>query len=585
VTPGDFDEAVACYQRGDAAGARERLERFVLATPEHAPAWHLLGVLRANAGAQDAAKAALERATAIAPGDLEAQLNLGRVLQQMGANGEAAAAFGRALERDPKNHAAAEAQIEALWRERRYADAIEPLRRLLVRKPEDKAAARKLLTALRNARRLEEAEREARAIQRRFPDDLGVMADLAAILRDRGQTDEAIALSRRAIAIDPGNVEARINLGAALSDKEALAEAAEIFQAALDLRPDHVEARVNLGAVRYRQGDPDAAIACYRPALARDPSHVSGHWNLSHALLQKGEFREGWAEYEWRWQTEKAALVAERRKLPWPRWAGGAARGKRLFVYTEQGFGDSIQFVRYVPLLAAAGAVVTLEVQKDLERLCRSLAGVHRLLPRGAPVGEVELQVPVMSLPHLLGTTLETVPAAVPYLAAEPEAAARWRRRLADLPRPWIGLCWKGGRKFVADHLRSIAAPLLAPLVAARPAGYVALMKDLGVEELGAAKLGDRVRNVAGELGDFAETAALVANLDLVISVDTAVAHLAGALARPLWVLLPEPADFRWLRARVDSPWYPTARLFRQPAPGDWPAVLAAVGNALSELR
>ncbi len=585
MSPSAFDEAVACYHRGDAAGARERLERFVLAAPDHAPAWHLLGVLRANVGEREAARTALERSTALAPDNADAQVNLGRVLQQLGASAEAAAAFGRALERDPGNLAAAEGRTDALWRERRYADLVEPLRRLIALKPDATAPRRRLLTALRNSRQLEEAEREARAVNQRFPDDLGFVADLASILRESGKTDEAIALSRRTIEIDPGNVEARINLGAAFSDKELLAEAADAFQEVLALKPDHVEARVNLGAIRYRQGDPDAAILCYRAALERAPDHVSGHWNLSHALLQNGEFREGWAEYEWRWKTEKAALVAEKRKFPWPRWQGGPLAGKRLFVFTEQGYGDAIHFVRYAPLLTAKGAIVTLEVQKDLARLCRSLTGVHRLLPRGAPIAGVELQVPAMSLPHLLGTTLETVPAKVPYLAAEPAAVARWGQRLAGLPRPRVGLCWKGGRKFVGDRLRSIATPLLAELVGARPAGFVALMKEVAAAELATAGIGDRVRLVADELTDFAETAALIANLDLVIAVDTAVAHLAGALAKPVWLLLPEPADFRWLRHRTDSPWYPTARLFRQPAPGAWPAVIGAAAAALREFR
>jgi len=584
VTTAGFDAAVARYRAGDPAEARELLERFLEAAPDHAAAWHLLGVLRANAGDREAARAALERAAGLDPRNIETQLNLARVLQQLGANREAAAAFRQALAVDPSSLAAAEGAVECLWRERRYAEALEPVRRLVALQPGATGPARKLLGALRAARKFPDAEREARALLARHPEQLDVLIDVAGVLRDCGRADEAVELARRAVAMAPRSVEAHINLGAALSDREDLDGAAAAFLKVLDLKPDSAEVQANLGAVRYRQGNTDAAIACYRAALKSSPDNLNAHWNLSHALLQKGEYREGWAEYEWRWKTEKAALVAERRNLPWPRWEGGPVAGKSVFVYTEQGFGDGIQFARYVPLLAAAGARVTLETQKELERLFRSLGGVERLVARGATISGVELQVPIMSLPLAMGTTLANLPAAVPYLAAEPEAAARWRERLAGLPRPRVGLCWKGGRKFAADHLRSLSASMLAPLLGVREAGFVALQKELGPEELAAAGLSG-LRRVADELTDFAETAALIANLDLVIAVDTSVAHLAGALGKPLWVMLPEPPDWRWLRGRRDSPWYPTAQLFRQPAPGDWAAVVAAVARALGAFR
>jgi len=580
-----FEEAVALYNKGDPAAARQILETLVSTAPDHAPAWHLLGVLRSNAGDKEAARQALERAVALAPDYVEALCNLGLVLQQLGDLSGAAERFGRAATLDPGNLAAAEGRAKTLWGLERIAEAADPLRHLSRLKPDDRQVAGRLLAALRRARRFEEAEAEARRFIERFPDDSFFLVELGGILRDRRLPEAALEVAQRAQAKAPANIDTTVLVAAALSDLERLEEAAAIFEEVLRRKPDHVDAMANLGGVRYRLGDPDGAIESYRRALAQNPQHVSTHWNLSHALLQKGDYRAGWAEYEWRWKTEKAALIAERRNFPWPRWEGGPIAGKRLLVHTEQGFGDSIQFLRYVPIVAKLGAIVTLEVQKELLRLCQSLAGVRMLMPRGLGLSNIDLQIPVMSFPHVLGTTVETIPQNLPYLGADTAAVAAWRERLADLPRPWIGVCWKGNRKYSADHRRSVPAAVIKAMFDSRPAGYVALMKDLEPGELAAAGLDRQVREVASELGDFADTAALVSALDLVITVDTSVGHLAGALDKPVWLLLPEPADFRWLRGRSDSPWYPSARLFRQPVAHDWSAVIAQVITALREFR
>jgi ADP-heptose:LPS heptosyltransferase len=256
-------------------------------------------------------------------------------------------------------------------------------------------------------------------------------------------------------------------------------------------------------------------------------------------------------------------------------------QGRRILVFAEQGFGDTLQFVRLLPALKALGATVLLEVQPALKRLLANAPGVDRIFARGDRLPPVDFQVPLMSLPHRLGLTLETIPAPVPYLAAEPEARAAWRQRLSNLKRPHVGLCWQGGREHKVDRWRSLPLERLTPLIAASDASFISLQKEDDRAEIAAAGLEGRLRSVAAELGDFADTAALIEDLDLVICVDTAVGHLAGALGKPVWLLLGFAPDFRWMRDRADNPWYPFHRLYRQERWGDWSVPLAGIGRAL----
>jgi hypothetical protein len=253
-----------------------------------------------------------------------------------------------------------------------------------------------------------------------------------------------------------------------------------------------------------------------------------------------------------------------------------------LLVHTEQGFGDALQFVRLLPLLKARGATVLLEAQRELIALFAGLAGVDRLISRGDAFPAVDFQIPLMSLPHRLDLTLETIPASVPYLAADRAKIQLWAERLADRAAPRIGICWQGGRGHDVDRWRSASLALFAPLIDAAPAAsFVSLQKQDDLAEIAAAGMEGRVRSVAAELGDFADTAGLLANLDLVVTVDTAVGHLAGAMGKPVWLILAEAPDFRWMRNRADSPWYPHHRLFRQQDRGDWRAPVAGIAAAL----
>ena len=370
--------------------------------------------------------------------------------------------------------------------------------------------------------------------------------------------------------------EAANNHGVSLALKGQLDEAAVSFDNALSLRPGFAEAHNNLALVRKEQGRLDEAVTSYRRAVGLKPDFAEARYNLSLALLKQGDMAAGWDEYEWRWNTPH--LAKDRRAFPQPQWRGEAAAGQTLLVHAEQGFGDSLQFCRYAPLAAARGLRVVVEAPKPLVRLFRSLAGVDAVAERGEDLPAFDLRCPMMSLPLAFATTLETIPNACPYLQADGAKAAAWGARLAALPGHGmrIGLVWAGNPAPTADHRRSLSPHLLAPLCGLPGVQVFSLQKG-GTDAAASLPLMDFME----EMDDFADTAALVANLDLVISVDTAVAHLALALGKPVWLLAQFDPCWRWLTGRRDSPWYPALRLYRQPCPGAWDLVLPELARDL----
>ncbi len=351
---------------------------------------------------------------------------------------------------------------------------------------------------------------------------------------------------------------------------------------AIALKADFPEAYTNLGNALKGQGNIAAAIAACRQAIALNPDLPDAHHNLSLTLLLNGEFAEGWREYEWRWQTKQLRP----RGFAQPLWSGEAVDGRVLLLHAEQGYGDMIQFCRYVPLVAARGRVV-LEAPRALVRLFSGLAGVERIVVQGDPLPAFDLHCPLLSLPRAFATTLETIPGGVPYLGTDPAQVSAWRDRLAGLARLRVGLVWAGEPRATdrirgaVDRRRSISLGHFARLAGVGGIAFVSLQKGEAAAQTRSPPPGLRLHDWTGELEDFADTAALIAALDLVISVDTAVVHLAGALGKPVWLLNRFDTDWRWLLDREDSPWYPTLRLFRQHRPGDWAGVLERVAAAL----
>ena len=414
-------------------------------------------------------------------------------------------------------------------------------------------------------------------------DDPVAFARYGLQLNYRRRFDEAVANFDIAVALDPDFTEAWISRGIALFALGQFGEAAASYDRALALAPD-AEIFSIRGLALYMQGRLDEAVASYDQSLALDPDYAEAHLNRAQALLRAGDLARGFEAYGWRFRIDDRPARPD--WLSCPEWQGEPIAGKRLVIFHEQGFGDSLQFVRYVPMALARGAQVTLFVPPALARLLRaSLPGVDVVdsLHRNAMF---DFQAPLLELPRIFGTTLDTIPAEIPYLAVDQAAAANWARRLAALPNsPWpdlkIGLAWAGGKDRAYDEYRSLKLAQFAPFAAVPGVRFINLQLGESAEEAKAPPAGLQLVDWTSEIHDYADTAALVAGLDLVITVCTSVAHLAGALGKPVWILLHEGCCWRWLMNREDSPWYPSARLFRQPAVGQWSPVIADAAAAL----
>lgn len=413
--------------------------------------------------------------------------------------------------------------------------------------------------------------------------------NLGALLFSQGRFDEALASYRQAVRRAPASADAYNNLGILLKNLGRHGEAERAYRQALRLRPDFADSYYNLGLLYAGLGYLAEAETAYRRAMACPAGHAEAPWNLGMLLLSQGRFSEGWPHYEARLDPHKKPPRVDLPPLPWPRWQGQSLAGKRLLIWPEQGFGDEIQFCRYLPLLKAQGAArITLVCKDPLAELFASVEGADAVIPLSA-AGKLPRQdfwtLP-LSLPLWLQTTPETIPTPIPYLAAPPARLEKWRQRLPTAGLR-VGLSWKGSGAHHNDAHRSLAQLRdLAPLWQVPGVSFVSLQKGTGETEALAAPADQPIAALGHQIEDFADSAALVAQLDLVICVDTAVAHLAGALGKRCWVLLPaRETDWRWLRGRQDSPWYPgTMRLFRQPQPGQWATLLATLAAELAAL-
>ncbi len=397
--------------------------------------------------------------------------------------------------------------------------------------------------------------------------------NLGIVFKEQGALDAATACFQRAITLRPDQPEASNNLGTVLMLRGDVIQAATCFRAAVALRPDYAEAHSNLGTALQEQGQTAEAIVCYRQALAHDPHLADAHFGLGTVLLAQGEMPAGWAAYEWRWKTPQ--MRVRWRHFRQPQWRGEDAANRTLLIHAEQGFGDTLQFCRYAPLAAAAGFRVILEVQQPLVRLLKGLPGVDAVIAQSDALPPFDFHCPLLSMPLAFGTTLATIPSAPTYLQADPARVDEWRGRLvARGEGPRIGLVWAGAPSMKTDARRSLPPSHFGRLLDLPGFQFFSLQKGGSPPMPG-------VADFMAEMADFADTAALVANLDLVISVDTAVAHLAAGLGKPVWLLDRFDPDWRWLTGRTDSPWYPALRIYRQPQPGDWDSVLAGITRDL----
>ena len=407
------------------------------------------------------------------------------------------------------------------------------------------------------------------------------LVELSACLRGEGKLEEAEQVARRAVDRRSDHPQALNAHANALADLDRFDEAIVAYEKVLRVQPGWPEALSNYGEVLRKLGRLDEAEKCFRQAAAQTNDVGDPHFNLALVLLARGEFIEGWREYEWRWR--RIGVTPPRATKPL--WDGSPLAGRTILLHSEQGFGDSIQFVRYAAMLRedfAAGRVIV-ACEPALLTLLATVQGVDEVVDRSVEtMPAFDVHCPLASLPHRVGTTLETIPARVPYVSADPQRAARWRDEL-KLSRDVynVGLVWAGSAVHKNDRHRSCRLADFTPLGGVENVRFISLQLGPAREQLKDAPPGLNITDAAGGIHDFADSAALLAELDLLISVDTAPAHLAGALARPVWTIHPFVADFRWLLNRTDSPWYPTMRLFRQPRAGDWAAVMSEVQGAL----
>ena len=631
--------ALRRHQGGDLPGAEALYRRVLESDPRNAEALHLLGVLRFQCGDKDAGVKLVATAIEYGPEAAQYRLNLAAMLVDVRRFDEALAALGdlpqaqlqrgNVLVKLKRYHEAAAAYREAVRLEPRSADAHNNLANALLRleRPQEAESACRRALAIapghgdahltlgnilvrRGARELARAEFE-QAI-RSNPASARAWCNLGNLLREDGRLDDAERALRRALELDAALSEARLNLGALLEASERIDEAEQCYREALRLNPAEARVWTNLGNIHKRRGDYDEALRCagravelepglaaahnnrgailerlvrrseaiaeYETAIRLDPGFAQAHFNRGLWLLQSGRFDEGWKEYEWRLRDPETS----RPVIPCPVWDGSPLAGRTILLHTEQGLGDAIQFVRYVPLVLQRGGRVILHCAERLRPLFERLPGVERIVTPGSALAGIDCHAPLMSLPRILGTTLTGIPGEVPYLSASAEAAERWRRRLAAYQGRKVGLVWAGNKRPKANPHRSLQIEQLEPLLSVAGVHWFGLQRGADAAELTRAAFAGSITNLEDdESYTIEDTAAAILNLDLLITVDTITAHLAGALARPVWILLEAACDWRWLLERSDSPWYPTARVFRQPRPGDWASAVRAVREEL----
>jgi len=483
-------------------------------------------------------------------------------------------------------------QATVLVRNGLYTDAEYYLRESLRVYPDDADALNKLGTVVWQQGRMSEADAYFRRAFAIAPNDFAIVNNLATSCWEQHRCEEAAEYYRRTIEIKSDCVEAWMYLGSVLIGLGEFDEAIRCLQEALRLRPESHEAIATIGAALVQLGRDDEAMACYDEALRRRPDYPEGHRSRAFAFLADGDYERGWPEYEWRFQCRRQPC-----RIPLGRrWNGEDLDGKTILLYAEQGLGDTLQFIRYAAVAKERGARVIALCHSALVRLVACCNDVDAVFENDGGLPHYDYCAPMMSLPGIVGTTLATVPANVPYLSADSETMARWQPILEGgiaalgLDRPFrIGIAWQGSRRTYIDRWRSFPLDQIAPLATLGGVCFVSLQKGVGLDQLESLAGRLPIVELPGSIDggdnerDFLDTAAVASQLDLIITPDTAVSHLAGSLGCPVWLALSVVADWRWLKQREDSPWYPTMRLFRQTTQGDWEGVFQRMADALRE--
>ena len=610
--PQAFEQALQLHQTGRLAEAGALYRQILAVQPNHSGALHLLGVVSHQAGRGDLAVELIRRSIALNPQNPSAHSNLGEAYRALGRFDEAIASYRHTLQLQPDHPEAlynlgnalmgkgqadqavlcyrsalhirpnyAEANVNlgsALVELKKYEDAIAAYRQALLLKPGIPEIHNNLCAALIKLERHEEALAAIRPALELKPDYAEAHNNLATIFAANRHFDEAIVAFRRAIELKPLYAQAHGNLGNALREMGRTDEAIAACHRALELDPNSSEAHNNLGSALLEIGRGDEADSSFRRALELAPDFGDARVNHAMLLLLRGNFEQGWPQYEARLHLSPTSA----RDFAQPMWDGSPLRGRRILIHPEQGFGDAIHFIRYAPLIAERGGEVIVECRSPLADLFRTVKGVREVVVEGDPLPPFDVHVPMLSLPLLFQTTRATIPKDVPYLLVDPARREIWKKRLGEKrTRFRIGLCSAGSPQNRRTRTRDISLEQLRPILQVEGSDFFNLQPGSSTEE--ATRSLEGIIDHTKEIRDFADTAAMMAELDLIISVDTAVAHLAGALGRPVWTLLPLVPDWRWGLDGADTPWYPTMQLFRQTTAGDWGSVVQRVAGALNE--
>lgn len=541
--------ALQHYQSGNLKQAEYFCKIVLDEQPDNAEMLYFLGIISAKSEDYDLSIKYIERSLEFNKENAEAYLALGIVYQKKGLINEAINAFQK-------------------------SDSIHPGNAFIYNN---------LGHAFREKGLVDEAVESYQKALQMNPSNAGLYNNLGSILHEKGQLDEAFKCYKKALKLNPEFAGIYSNLGNILQDKGQTDEAILFFRKALELNPYLVESYINLGNSLQSNGLIDEALACLQKAVQLCPESAYTHYNLSLIYLLTGNFREGWRQYEWRKGIEDLQYL--RTKFPQPIWDGSDIVGKPLLILGEQGFGDVIQFIRYMPLVAKRKAELIVVCHKELSSLLKNMKDISQVLTYGEKLPYFDIYCHLLSLPYIFDTSIESIPADVPYISVDAAIIQKWRNRLQhDNSGLKIGLVWAGNPGYKQSRYRNCFLDNFFPLAKFENVSFYSLQK--GGESSQANNLPKNMKfyDYTEEINDFSDTAAFIYNLDLVISVDTAVAHLTGALGKPVWTLIPYAPDWRWMLNRTDSPWYPTMRLFRQPSTGDWRSVISDVEDALKDL-
>jgi tetratricopeptide (TPR) repeat protein len=542
-----LQSAAAYYQAGNAPQAESLCREVMKIQPQNTGALFLSGLICQESNELEQAITFYQKALQLDPALVSAYYNLGSVFQEKGQTDEAVTYYQKALELDPT-----------------LADAWNAMGIIF----QEKGQLEEAITNYQKAVALD-------------PDLADAHYNLGKVFWETGRRDGAITYYQKALQLNPNSAEVYNNLGFCLQEKGHYDEALAYFERAIGLNPNFAEAYYNLALYYHDRNLPDEAVGYYRKAIEHKPDFVNAHWNMACALLLAGNFDQGWREYEWRWKLKDH----RGHTFPRPQWEGSDISGCTVLLHAEQGFGDAIQFIRYAPLVAERGARVVVQCPKELVSLLGKVEGVEQVAADGGQLPDFDLQCPLLSLPRVFGTTLENIPVEIPYITADPLLTRKWGDRLhCDGPGFKVGLVWAGRTKAKRERGRSCSLDLFSALERFDEVTFYSLQKGKGAEQVKTPPNNMKFIEYTEEIHDFSDTAAFIENLDLVISIDTAVSHLAGALDKPVWTLLPFVPDWRWMLNRDDSPWYPTMRLFRQPSPANWEAVIRDIARELGDL-